>query len=119
MEEEVVTDTANPKQVVIWDISMSGNSYFIVDLWKVDSWDKPQPVGEIEASRIVVSSCTIQEMAFSNRSKVKVIDYSITPINETGVAHKFLLTIRTEEGSIVVRGVHAVELIGPSILPVK
>ena len=115
----MATDIHTSKQVVIWDISMSGNSYFIVDLWKVGSWDKPQPVGEIEASRIVVSSCTIQEMSFSNRTKVKVIDYSITPINEAGVAHKFLLTIRTEEGSIVVRGVHAVELIGPSIMPVQ
>lgn len=109
------------KQVVIWNISMSGNSFFIVDLWKVSSWNRLQavgePVGEIEASRIVVSSCTIQEMSYSNRNKVRVIDYSITPIEEVGVAHKFLLKIKTEEGSIVVRGVHAVELSGPPALP--
>jgi hypothetical protein len=105
------------KEVVIWNISMSGNSFFIVDFWKVSNFDEPEPVGQIAASRIVVSSCTILEMSYSNKGKVKVIDYSITPIDEPGVAHKFLLTIRTEEGSIVVRGVHAVELVGPPVLP--
>ena len=110
------TQFSNADNLVIWSVSMSGNSYFMIDIWNLGEKGLNQNVGLIETVRFIISSCTIEQMNFSTEEKLRVLDFQVIPLPETDSEQRFRLSVTTEFGLISVRGLHVAEHRGTAIL---